>query len=221
MHDTLRASSPRPPASSAAILLFLLACGSAGAGPQTPGEIPTRDAPVVTRSEASEGDRTGTGVELVCEVFCSETELRTAIARLRWKLVPGPALDTGEAARLSSTGQQLQTTVFHRGFEKDLYVTLPLSREGQAAEAAPATARQGKGTMRAYQLRLREVRLPDSAERFAAGEQEAVAEVENLEPGMRYTWRLVPEGADERSASPTVSCLAPVCPADMVQEGPQ
>ena len=43
-------------------------------------------------------------------------------------------------------------------------------------------------------------------------------EVEGLEPGMRYTWRLVIETADGREISETVTCEAPVCPADMQGE---
>lgn len=155
----------------------------------------------------------------MCEVYCSETKLRTANARIRWKLVPGPALDAARGQNLSAAEQRLETTVFKDGFAKDLYVGLPVSQSGdERAMPSAALARQGKSTLRAYQIRIVDFERPKSAELFAAGTEETVAVIENLEPGMNYTWRLVIETGATDLVSPVVRCRAPICPADMVRE---
>lgn len=201
---------------------LLLACGPVGAGAQTPGQIPTDRAPVVVEAAAEEAAETG--MTLVCEVYCSDTELRSAVARLRWKLVPGPALEEAGAAGLAAAPQRLETTVFKDGFAKDLYVSLPLFQEGEQAlvPSSDVMARR-QDTMRAFQLRLGEVGGTATPQGFTSGEAEMSAVVENLEPGMTYTWRLVMDTAADGMASPTVTCQAPVCPADMMrgEEGPQ
>lgn len=205
------------------LLALLVACSTAGASPQAVG-IPISSAPVVT--EAPPEQAAAAGLTLVCEVYCSETKLRTANARLRWKLVPGPALEAAKSADLSAAAQRLETTVFRDGFAKDLYVSLPVSRAGdESAVPSSGLARQGKSTLRAYQIRIVDIQQPKSRELFTAGTAETVAVVENLEPGLIYTWRLVLEPDAARLVSPEVACEAPVCPADMVrergQEGPQ
>lgn len=205
------------PAAAATLFVLLLACRSEGAGPQSPGEIPTSRAPIVTEPTPEEGARTG--LALVCEVYCSETELRTALARLSWRVVPGSEAEA-PAERSATTPRRIDATVFKDGFEKDLYVSLPVSQEeSEGATPSATAARQGQGELRAFQIRLADVDPPESAPAFARGEEESAVVIENLEPGMSYTWRLVMERAG--AASPTVTCQAPVCPADMVREGPR
>jgi hypothetical protein len=210
-----RTSSPSG-ACAATLFVLLIACGSAGAGPQTVG-IPTRSDPVVTATAPAQ--EAATGLALICEVYCSETKLRTGNARLRWKLVPGPALDAAKARDLATAEQRLDTTVYKDGFAKDLFVSLPVSQAGyERAAPSAALARQGKGALRAYQIRIVDIERSKSPELFAAGTAETAAVIENLEPGMNYTWRLVIQTDAGGLASPTVTCRAPVCPADMVRE---
>ena len=150
------------------------------------------------------------GPVLTCEVFCSDTKLRTANARLRWQ---APA--AGPDAAAAATGKaQIQATVFARGFEKGIYVTLPVG----GALPAPAVAAQPKAQARP--LRAFEIRLIESTplQRSAAGPAEAGVVVENLEPGMNYTFRLLVDSAAGRSTSQEVTCQAPICPADMADE---
>lgn len=222
-----------------AALALLLACSSADAGPQSPtsGQIPTRDAPLVTvsteqnpaaRAAEAPGNAT-TGPLLVCEVFCSETLLRTAVARLSWIETSPP---TGAPAAPTDPGVEpraIEATVYHQGFEKGLYVRLPLDG-GVDLQAAPAPglAQQDSPLPRALQLRLGGVdrgttavnpavapRLPEDAQQ-PKDRQGLAVEVENLEPGMAYTWRMTDGGAV--GASPEVTCVAPVCPVDFVRE---
>jgi hypothetical protein len=46
---------------------------------------------------------------------------------------------------------------------------------------------------------------------------EMTAVVENLEPGVNYTWRIAIDAASGRIVSPSATSQARVCPADMVQ----
>jgi hypothetical protein len=201
-----------------ALLVLLAACSSAGAGPG-PQIVGIPPGGTTTATQASPEQEAAAGVALICEVYCSETKLRTANARIRWKLVPGPALDAAKAANLSRAEQRLETTVYKNGFAKDLYVSLPVSQAGyERAVPSSALAKQGQGTLRAYQIRIVDIERPKSTELFAAGSEETLAVVENLEPGMNYTWRLVIQTDADQVASPTVTCQAPVCPADMVRE---
>lgn len=151
------------------------------------------------------------GLTITCEVFCSDTKLRTANARIRWHATKkGP-----ETASLSTAKHSLQTTVFPEGFEKDLYVTVPVGRDapGQKPVAAAALA-QYKRTLRAYQFQVIEVERPRTTE---VGTTEVGVVVEDLEPGMNYSWRVLVEAGTLRMTSPVVMCQAPVCPADMVE----
>jgi len=43
------------------------------------------------------------------------------------------------------------------------------------------------------------------------------AVIENLEPGVNYTWRVAIETAAGRIVSAPITCEAPVCPADIVR----
>ena len=154
---------------------------------------------------------------LTCEVYCSETKLRTANARISW-IGPGAVAAGPEAA----AAELLQTTVYKNGFAQDLYASFPTLGSGQemAPEAAEALP---EPEMRAYDLAILEVARPAASGPQAAGADDPGArtsvEVEGLEPGMRYTWRIVFETADGQ-ASETVTCEAPVCPADLQEENP-
>lgn len=216
MRHRCRRSSRRFAGLAAILFLALLACRSEGSAQQAPGHIPTSRAPVVT--EAAPEAAAESGVALVCEVYCSETELRTALARLRWAQVPGQ----GPEAASPPLPQRLDATVFHDGFAKDLYVSLPLAPGQEPAAAVPSAtvSRRGQAELRAFQIRLAEGEPLFSAQGTRPEEDENAVVVENLEPGMSYTWRLVFAGA-AGGAAPTVTCQAPVCPADMVREGPR
>jgi hypothetical protein len=150
------------------------------------------------------------GITITCEVFCSQTKLRTANARIRWY----PTKAGPEAASLAAAQPTLQTTIFPDGFEKNLYVTVATGPD--AAERAPvAAAEAAKRQLRAFQFRVIQVERARTSE---ANTPESGVVVEGIEPGMNYAWRVVAEAGAAAMRSPVVMCQAPVCPADIVRE---
>lgn len=160
------------------------------------------------------------GLTLDVEGFCSETRLRTANARFTWR-ASAPALGAGTPSLAGAT-QRLETTVFKNGFARGQFVALPIgeaSADRPVAAIAQTPAAQQAPLRRAYQIRL----ITVNAARAAAandGASEMDAVVENLEPGVTYTWRLAVDAPAGRVVSPSVTLRAPVCPADLVEPPP-
>ena len=161
------------------------------------------------------------GLTLSAQVFCSETRLRTTNIRLNWALTT-VARDAVRVTTLGSAKQTLDTTVYAQGFEKGLYATLPVPAGGAvqvavAASVNPAPAAQpARETPRAFQIRLVEARpVPPDTRDLTSGEFEVV--VEDLEPGVNYTWRLTIETPSGKLVSAPITVQAPVCPADMIE----
>ena len=151
-------------------------------------------------------------VILSIETFCSETKLRTSNARIRWS-IPRAVLDAAGIAGVAAARQSLEATVYKNGFEKGLLVALPIGTATVDRPVVPLT--QGRSQPpRAFQLRLIEFAQP-RVDAAAASEMTAV--VENLEPGVNYTWRIAIDAPSGRMVSPTATAQARVCPADMVQ----
>ena len=172
-------------------------------------------------SEDAARSQSPQGLTLSAQVFCSETKLRTANIRLNWALAPG-ARDVAKVDTLASAKQTLDTTVYAQGFEKGLYATLPVPTGGAvkapvAAVVSPAPAAQpARETPRAFQIRLLEAGVVRQELRDASsGEFQVV--VEDLEPGVNYTWRLTIETPSGKLLSAPITIQAPVCPADMVE----
>jgi len=149
---------------------------------------------------------------LSIETFCSETKLRTSNARLRWS-IPGAAVD---AASLAAARQSLEATVYKNGFDKGLLVALPMGAASVDRPVAPLAQGRGQQPPRAFQLRLIEF-TPAGTQAAAAAPGGMSAVVENLEPGVTYTWRIAIDTPSGRIVSPSVTAQARVCPADMAQ----
>jgi hypothetical protein len=153
-------------------------------------------------------------VTLSIETFCSETKLRTSNARIRWS-IPRAVLDAAGIAGVAAARQSLEATVYKNGFEKGLLVALPIGTATVDRPVVPLA--QGRPQQpRAFQLRLIEF-APPRVEAAAATPGEMTAVVENLEPGVNYTWRIAIDTPSGRMVSPTATGQARVCPADMVQ----
>ena len=155
------------------------------------------------------------GLTLTCEVFCSQTKARTGNARLRWTMA---AADRAQSRVLSlaTAKQTLEFSVFGPEFEQELVATLPVASPLGGPVAAIA---QGKpAARRAYQVRLLEIERPTDRAVDAAGEMTVV--IEDLEPGLNYSWRVVIEAPDGRLVSVPVTCQAPTCPADFIRRQP-
>jgi len=162
------------------------------------------------------------GLAVTIETYCSETRLRTAIARLRWSM-PAALFDAKRSGAAAMEAQSIETTVFKNGFEKGLFVSLPLSERATAERPIMprADARLKRPTLRAFQIRVveveapvREQTAPADAESARTGVMSAV--VENLEPGVNYTWRVAIDIAGGKAVSAAVRTRAPICPADIV-----
>jgi hypothetical protein len=172
------------------------------------GEPPLRAGQAAVQVERASAE---SGSTITCEVFCSDTKLRTSNARIRWYDTKADA----QASSAASARPTLQATVFAQGFEKNLYVTVPVGADASPqapGEAAAVTQRQRP--LRAFQFRVLQL---EQARASALGTPESGIVVEDLEPGMTYRWRLATSGA-VAGQSPVVACKALVCPADMVRE---
>jgi hypothetical protein len=151
---------------------------------------------------------------LSIETFCSETRLRTSNARIRWSM-PRAVLDGAGIASVAAARQSLEATVYKNGFEKGLLVALPIGAATVDRPVVPLA--QGRPQQpRAFQIRLIEF-TPPGVQAAAATTGEISAVVENLEPGVNYTWRIALDTPSGRTVSPSATVQARVCPADMAQ----
>ncbi len=187
--------------------LLLLGCASASGQP-----TPTPAGAGVPEVTERPGERAESGLALTCEVFCSPTKLRTSNARICWNLPPSAF----EGRSPETAEQNLQTTVFKKGFEKGLFVTLPVTAATRERPITPILAPK-QARLRAYQIQIIDIERRKSAH-LPAGGAEVCAVIEGLEPNVNYTWRIQVGTAAGRVVSPSVRCQAQVCPADLVRE---
>jgi hypothetical protein len=140
------------------------------------------------------------------------------------QLVWSNAEPTRAAAGIERTamGQPtVQTTVHKNGFDRNQYATFSrVDTKGEEMRPEAVGAIPGE-RVRAYNLRLVEFSNPEPSASFTAEEprgSEAFVLVENLEPGLNYVWRLRFPRDSGFFETQTVTCEAPVCPADRPQE---
>jgi hypothetical protein len=183
---------------------------------------------LASSSPATSQDPTSSAlVTIRCETFCSKSSLRTVSARLTWvdpSLRPGGApvgFDAGGAA--PPNPPQLDVSVVRNGFNANAYATLPTTG---TVGASPATTFNGPASpvasSRAYDLRVVGIVRPVIAGAFSLDDaapsierRETSLVIENLEPGLRYSWRLRFNTPAGERTSATAVCFAPACPADM------
>ena len=185
------------------------------------GCIALAASPAFAQGSEESRSQTPQGLTLSADVFCSETKLRTANVRVKWSL-SAAARDAVRAPTFANAKQTLDTTVYAQGFEKGLYASLPIPTGGPArvavaaTVAAPPGAQAAREIPRAFQIRLVETRVaaPNVSD-LTTGEFEAV--VEDLEPGVNYTWRLTIETGAGTLVSAPITIQAPACPADMIE----
>jgi hypothetical protein len=192
--------------------LLLLGCASASGQPTPTPDRRTPAGAGVPEVTEEPADRAESGLALTCEVFCSPTKLRTSNARICWNLPPSAF----EGRSPETIGQSLQTTVFKNGFEKGLFVTLPVTATTRERPITPIPAPK-QGRLRAYQIQIIDIERRKSAQLPAGGAGVCVV-IEGLEPGVNYTWRIQADTAAGKVVSPSVRCQAQVCPADLVRE---
>ena len=216
---------PRLHLLTAAMLIALAATGCAEGlvpEPSEAGGAPAASLPAPGDTEPTSDAGTAGAGTLTCEVYCSEIRLRIANARISW-IGPG-MFQGGPSPAASPVAEQLQTTVFKDGYDKDLYASFSTLGDGQGL-SPQAAAVLPEPQMRAYDLSILDVAQPTAGPGLLAASADDPAartsvEVEGLEPGMRYTWRIVFSTADSQETTETVTCEAPVCPADIQEATP-
>jgi hypothetical protein len=176
---------------------------------------------VLTTTESLAEEKTNVQV-FRCEVYCSQTKLRTVNAKLIWigpGMPSGPAEFSGREVRT----EQIETTVFKNGFKKNLYAGFPTLEP--TIDTSPEVARDVPAKLPAYNLKLIGAHKPKISGvpamellREKPEKQETTVIIEGLEPGLRYHWRLRFKTASGWTESQTITCEAPVCPADLQEE---
>jgi hypothetical protein len=157
---------------------------------------PTDDRVTVVQGRVIEGFQV--------EVTCSETQLRTPIATVTWRLRPG---------REEADGMRVDVAANKQGFAKGQFVKLFL---GPAPRLEPSAglAREADGTLgKTLSLEV------EGGGRELAGDRARVR-VRNLEPGVLYFWRPAERAGREWAGARAVRVEAPVCVADIVEEKP-
>jgi hypothetical protein len=158
-------------------------------------------------------------VSLRCQMFCSETKLRTGVAVLSWA--------EDKVAPVALSDARIDVTVYKDGFQGNAFASFTGIGAGQKATLADGMVKalDGKSAPRAFDITLVDALKAEGAATPALGRVAATVPrgetgvaVENLEPAVNYLWRLRFQRQGKSTVSETVMCMAPVCPADMVGE---
>lgn len=210
-------------APSLLILFTLVALSVEAQRPQTSVVQRPRRAEVVAAPS-----NPGARVALDCQVYCSRANPGVSVAEVTWKAADvslGPEL---LEARLGQQG--LDTTVYKDGFSRGVYARLlPVLRtqrflmQSSTLKDARQQQRRTPGLDRLTVTAIRPVSERSRAERAEAldpgkskDERTALVgvQVEGLEPGLNYFWRVVIEVQGRRETSEVIRCQAPTCPVD-------
>lgn len=172
------------------LLVFLLT-GCAVAATEAPAPLErTVKQPEVPAPEKEAGG-------LLIETFCSPTRIRTGVARLSWETKPELV-----------ESQRIEVTIFKDGFQKGLFGSMIPLKPRQPFQPPEVKEPELRALAPVTDLRLADVR-------FEREQGVNNIEVEGLEPGLIYFWRLFTLIDDEWVPGETVQVEAPVCVADM------
>lgn len=136
---------------------------------------------------------------LRCEVFCSETRLRTGGMELSWST---------DALHLRGDRQRLDVTIFKTGFEDNRYTSLLPIERGQPFRALDPVNPSDLPATQAMYMSVEEVNA-DTARGFI------MVKLEGSEPSLSYAWRVLVQDRNTWLPGGVVRCRAPICPADM------
>lgn len=169
---------------------------------EAPGAPPDTAARAAPPPPAESAPQPGPPMELVCQVSCSPTKLRTGVVTLTWAVRPG----SGTRAQQE---QAVDMSVFPDGFATGAYARLfPLQRGGPFTPGSTRGPSPMETAPRAFQVQAAEARAVPESNRMEV-------RVEGVEPGLNYFFRVASPTRGEGESSEPVSCTAPVCPADM------
>lgn len=152
------------------------------------------------------------------EAYCSPTKPGTALVELKWRVSNRRMSQPELSARAAQ--QDVEVTVYRDGFERGLFARLPSVAPRARFTVAPQAATAGQAIPGLAKLTVtdvvtsRDTNRPDRMRLFspAADDTEfVVTQIEGLEPGLNYYWRL-PSVVDGQR--PVVTSAGPVCPVD-------
>lgn len=184
------------------------------------GRQPASDQPPATSTAGAavptpaQGTQSAQAGDLACETYCSPTS-RTPVAEVKWVVATQPSAAAN--LRTLASQQNIEAAVNEDGFERGRFVRLasvaPQARFGPASPAAAGTPLPGLGSLTVNAVSSSQdapgaLRLATPAE---AGRENVVLQVEGLQPGMNYYWRVRPPTQGEPQI---VMCRAPICPSD-------
>lgn len=140
--------------------------------------------------------------------------VRHPVASITWKV--GTALVTAPGGTATSP-QQIDLTTSRSGFDHGLYVKVwPLpSTPTQENDAPGAAASRSHELDPARKVRAATKSLGPSG--GPGGPESNSIEVENLEAGVNYYWRVRVPTQNGWTASQVVVVQAPVCPVDVIK----
>lgn len=167
---------------------------------------------------------------LRCETYCSRDTIRTVKARIFWvgaQMPLGPSEFRSVSAPVSEI---VEATVYKKGFDQNLYASLDARPETRPGAEFRAAAPQ-KPALAGLDLKVTEFRQPkltteqrraleqrDAVSRLApeaVAAQETSVEVEGLEPGLKYQWRVRFKAPNGEQLTGIATCIAPTCAADL------
>lgn len=167
---------------------------------------------------------------LRCEVYCSRDNIRTAKARIFWfgtQMPLGPSQFRNVSAPVTEI---VEATVYKKGFEQNFYASLDARPGTRPGAKFHVTAAQ-RPALPGLDLKVTEFNQPkltieqrrafeqeDALSRqapAAVAAQETSVEVEGLEPGLNYQWRVRFKGPSGEQLTGIATCVAPTCPADL------
>jgi hypothetical protein len=156
--------------------------------------------------------------DLVCEAYCNPVTPGVSVVEVRFAVPGGPA--PAAKLRAAAATQDIEASVYEDGFERGLFVRLP-SVSPEAKFAAPPGVKPVQTIPGLDRLVVRAVatsedppgglRLAQPGDAAPAGAAGVVLQVQGLQPGMNYYWRVRPQPQSEPQV---VMCRAPICPAD-------
>lgn len=217
----------------ALLLLLMLSLLAVGAEAQrtrrrrqrrAPRAVPVRT--VVTNSQMERaGDQS---LEVGCRTYCSDEvrprtgdaanevkPRRSAVAEITWR-ASGTQLQPQDLESQAAL-QGVEVTVYKDGFSRGRFANLFSVREGQSFSMQDSQNLNTRipGLDRLTILNVRPVGSRDATDRAFDGPSNMVAvEIEGLEPGLNYFWRVTSAAADRKLTSEIIRCQAPTCPVD-------
>ena len=134
------------------------------------------------------------------ETFCSLTKMRTGVARLTWISKPNLI-----------ERQRIDVTVFKQGFEKGFFSFISPTEPKKGFQLPDLREPLDDSFGPILELNFGELLVDEERNEYSVN-------VEGLEPGLNYLWRILTIEDEGQTSTRIVKVEAPVCVADMEEE---